>query len=242
MEEKRKHSRLLYWAVFITLPLLAIALIVFVVMNGMERITSAAVPKLERAVTRSILESIASIRATNGDVLVLAEVEVMETFRDDDKLSYKVPYSDYNVPIGTTMSEIRAPAMFRYYVKLSDPMEVKVSRHGDLLHCVVVAPKLQPMLPVAFDSEKMEVRIETSWLRFNKEEAKDKIIRSLTTKLNERAPEHAELAKDKAKEAFGKFVREWLLRDHLIGGNGVSDVIIHFADEPQAEIDRVSVE
>lgn len=235
MEERKRHSRLLYVVLLLTLPVLAVALLAYVAFTGFSGIVIAAAPKLERTVTHTINQSIADIRATKGDVLILAELESLQTIRENDTRTMKVPvpFSEIilDVPLGTTVSEVRVPAHFRYFVRLSEPIAVKITEHGNLRRCVVTAPPLTAQTPVTFDTNRMEIRVDAGWLRFNKEEAKEKVIRSITPVLEMRAPENARLARDKARAAFAAFVRKWLLQDDLLGEDRISDIIVLFPGE-----------
>lgn len=236
-EAKEKKPRsLIHLALLITLPLLAVALVIFVIADGFSKIASAITPKFERNVASAISHSIADIRATKGDILILAEMESLQTIREDDTRLVKVPYADFNISMGTTMSEVRVPAHFRFFVRLSEPFEVKITEHGDLRRCVVTAPPLEAQTPVTFDSNRMEIRVDAGWLRFNKDEAKEKVIKSITPVLDARAPENARLARDKARTAFAAFVRSWLLRDKLLGAGAVEDVIVLFPGEEGAAV------
>ena len=108
---------------------------------------------VQRKIQDRVSEKISRIRATQGDILELAVLESVLTFEQEDDWK--------NVPagLGKSVSRAEIPAVFRFFVKISEPISVSAEeRNGEIL-CTVIAPKLQPVLPVAFDTSRI------AWMR-----------------------------------------------------------------------------
>jgi hypothetical protein len=95
-----------------------------------------------------------------GGLLEVAGMIKQEDFRQVDNLKWLF------VSWGTTVSQMRVEATYRYHVKLSGVWNVRVK---DSL-CIVEAPPLEPTLPVAIDTEKTVHNTEQGWARFNGKE------------------------------------------------------------------------
>ena len=234
MEKSASASPLVpRWAIGIAVLLLAGTAAFLALSHGCATLVQKTLPemKISRAVNRTIQQSIADIRATKGDVLLLAELETLETIRESDTKLLRVPYTDFDISVGTTESEVRVPAHYRYFVRLDSPIRAEIEQHGKWRRCVIHAPALEAQTPVGIDSNRMEIRVDAGWLRFNKDEARDKVLKSISSVLEMRAPEKIPLAQDKARAAFASFVRNWLLRDQLYGDDFINDIIILFPGE-----------
>ena len=221
------------WAIGLAVLLVAGVLTFLLVSYGCAGLMQKILPeiKISRAVNRTIQQSIADIRATKGDVLLLAEIETLETIRESDTKLLRVPYTEFDISVGTTESEVRVPAHYRYFVRLDSPIQVEIEQHGKWRRCVIHAPALEAQTPVSFDSNRMELRVDAGWLRFNKDEAREKVLKSISSVLELRAPEKISLAQDKARAAFASFVRNWLLREQLYGDDVINDIIVLFPGE-----------
>ena len=119
-----------------------------------------------------------------------------------------------NVPagLGKSVSRAEIPAVFRFFVKISEAIPVKVETQGDEIVCTVVAPKLQPVLPVAFDTSRAVWTRDVGLLRFNREEMTDALQKKISMRLVISAKRHARstAVRDAARKAFEKFVTEWV--------------------------------
>lgn len=221
------------WAIGIAVLLLAGAATFLLVSHGCAGLVQKTLPeiKISRAVNRTIQQSIADIRATRGDVLLLAEIETLETIRESDTKLLRVPYTEFDISVGTTESEVRIPAHYRYFVRLDSPIRAEIEQHGKWRRCVIHAPALEVQTPVGFDSNRMEIRVDAGWLRFNKDESREKVLKSISSVLETRAPQKIPLAQDKARAAFANFVRNWLLREQLYGDDFINDIIVLFPGE-----------
>lgn len=161
---------------------------------------------VQRKVQERVFEKISRIRATQGDILELAVLESVLTFEQEDVWK--------NVPagLGKSVSRAEIPAVFRFFVKISEAIPVKAETQGDEIVCTVVAPKLQPVLPVAFDTSRAVWTRDVGLLRFNREEMTDALQKKISMRLVISAKRHARspAVRDAARKAFEKFVTEWV--------------------------------
>lgn len=176
-----------------------------------------------RSVTDTFRERLVQVTSTEGDILELAVVEMDETFSRADSRSL---LGDM-VYLGTTMSEIRLPVVYRYHLKLSDPWTIEIVRD----ECRVVAPPIRPSLPPAIRTEAMEKKSESGWLRFNAAKNLADLEKGLTPRLELRAADirRIDMAREASRKAVEKFVRRWIIdnqpnRDQL-------RVVVRFPDE-----------
>lgn len=184
---------------------------------------------VQRKIQDRVSEKISRIRATQGDILELAVLESMLTFEQEDIWQ--------NVPAGLGKSVLRAeiPAVFRFFTKISEPISVSTREIGDEIICTVTAPKLQPVLPVAFDTSRAVWTRDIGILRFNREEMTDALQKKISMRLVISAKNHARsvAVRDAARKSFEKFVTEWLsdVRELRERPNTRLTVKILFADE-----------
>jgi hypothetical protein len=176
-------------------------------------------------ISTSFRENIRKVSATHGDILELATVEADETFTrmDAKNIVWDLIY------LGTTVSEIRAPAVYRYHLKLSDGWQI--SQHEDT--CVVIAPVIRPSLPPAIRTDKMEKKTQAGWGRFNAAENLQLLEQSITPVLERRAGNatHLDQIREPARQATAEFVKTWVVKDMP----SVTRIVVVFADEPAAQ-------
>lgn len=176
-------------------------------------------------VTESLRQSVTEIASTGGDVLEVATLQTDETVTKTDSLGL---FRD-TIPLGTTVSEIRAPVLYRYHIRLSGEWRVDI-RDG---HALVHAPALQPSQPPAIRTAGMEKKSTAGWLRFNAAENLASLERGLTATLETRAasPKNLDLIREKARHSVAAFVRAWLLKDPLGRATPLKSLTVQFPDE-----------
>ncbi len=180
-------------------------------------------------VTQVFRENLIKVTATQGDILELATLDMDETLT-----RYNTKSIAWNlINIGTTVSEIRVPAVYRYHLKLGDPWQVRVNNGT----CVVMAPVIRPSLPPAIRTEKMEKKNAAGWARFNAEQNMAALEKSMTPSLEGRAghSSHIDKVRDPARKATAEFVKKWVLSKDSTSAADVKRIIIVFADEPDAK-------
>lgn len=180
-------------------------------------------------ITHTFRESITRISATDGDILEVATLESDETVT---KMDMKSLFGNW-VYLGTTISEVRAPVVYRYHIKLSDEWKLHTSGH----RCTVIAPLIRPTLPPAIRTDGIQKKSEAGWLRFNADENLAALERDLTPEVEKRAGDsrHIQLVRDPARQAVAKFVRRWLISEDQWKREGLDSIVVVFADEPAAK-------
>ena len=182
----------------------------------------------QTTITESFRENIRKVTGTKGDILELATLEADETFTrmDAKTTAWNLVY------LGTTVSEIRAPAVYRYHLKLSD--EWQVTQNEDTV--VVVAPVIRPSLPPAIRTDKMEKKSAAGWARFNAAQNMGELEKSITPMLERRAgnPTHIDQVREPARKAVAEFVKVWALNNPSQKPD-IRHIVIVFADEPAAK-------
>ena len=180
-------------------------------------------------ITNTFISAIPSFSPDGGARLELAAFEAVEILRSTDELRIGWDL----IPLGTTVSEIRVPATYRYHLRFDEPWLLEVEGQT----CVVHAPAIKPTLPPAIDTARMEKFSERGWLRFNEEEQMDELEHSITAVLSERAADsrHIEIVRERCRLALAEFVRSWLLLEDHWRDDRFRSVTVIFADETTAE-------
>lgn len=155
---------------------------------------------------------------TEGGLLEVGGFEINEEFYREN---YKIWFGLY---LGKTVSQIKIPVTYKYHIILQNEWTVHVKDNI----CTVMAPKISPTLPVAFDSGKMQKKTENGWMRFDKIENLNDLERSITKELGARAwlPDHLVLVREAARKTVTEFVQSWLLRDSIYNWNDDSNHVV----------------
>ena len=186
---------------------------------------------VSQELSETFRQSVTQISSTNGDVL---EVAVLRTDETVTKRDSKGLFNDM-IYLGTTTSEIRAPVVYRYHIKLSDPWDLRI----DNGRVIVRAPQIRPSLPPAFETQTMQKRSESGWLRFNAAENLSQLEKDLTPSLERRAGKKhlIDLVREPARKSVAEFVKRWLLTQPAVKAEGVNSIIVLFPEELQNESD-----
>jgi hypothetical protein len=180
-------------------------------------------------ITNTFISAIPSFSPDSGARLELASFEAVEIFRSTDELRIGWDL----IPLGTTVTEIRVPATYRYHLRFDEPWLLEVEGQS----CVVHAPAIKPTLPPAIDTGRMEKFSERGWLRFNEEEQMEELEHSITAVLSDRAvdPRHLEMVRERCRLELAEFVRSWLLLEDHWRDDRFRSVTVIFADEATSE-------
>lgn len=164
------------------------------------------------------------VETTPGGLLEVATLRMTEDFYKSDRLTW------WGIYLGETISHIQVAATYRYGVPMSDPDWTIVTR-GPVT--VVVAPELQPSLPVAIDTGTLREQTQSGWARFDKQLNLQQLRRSLSETLAARAtePTRAVLVREAGRRTIAEFVEQWLIGKGEWGGDVFSSVKVYFADE-----------
>lgn len=161
------------------------------------------------------------------EVAELKQVETFEVSRDHQLLG---------VPVGSTFSRIRVPAHYRSHVELAPEWTVRVRPDGSVR---VIAPRLQPTLPVAIDTGQMEKESRGLWSLFTGREQLAALERSITASLGRKAATAPMLARQReaARRTVAEFVAKWLMTQAEWRPHAGRQVEVLFADEPIEALD-----
>lgn len=161
---------------------------------------------------------------TNGGLLQVSTIRAPETFeatRDHVLLG---------VPVGKTTTQIRVPATYQYHVELAP--EWKITVRGKSF--IVIAPRVKPTLPVAFDTARMEKLTSGTWSLLTGAAELDQLQKSITHSLAQKAvsPQLIQLQREEARKTVTEFVTKWVLEQKRWAPSAPYTVHVFFADEP----------
>lgn len=183
-----------------------------------------------QSIEESFRQSVTLISSTNGDVLEVATLESDESVvRYDMKSIFNESF-----PLGTTISEIRVPVVYRYHILLSGNWSLRLEEGGQV---VVHAPALRPTLPPAIRTEGMQKKSEAGWLRFNSAESLALLEKNLTQTLENRAgnQSHINLVREASRKSVAEFVKKWVLSQQGFNAGQVRSITVLFPDEVPAQ-------
>jgi hypothetical protein len=166
----------------------------------------------------------ALVMRTPGGLLEVSSIAAEERF--DSTTNHTV----LGVPMGRTVAQVRVPAVYRYHIPLAKEWSIHLS--GNTL--IVVAPPVQPSLPVAIDSGKLESFSSGLWSPITGPAAVSALQKSITARLSEKAasPALILLQREAARLTLGEFVQKWAVEQSHWKGLKQPTVLVFFADEP----------
>ena len=163
------------------------------------------------------------VMRTQGGLLEVSRIKAQEVF--DGRYANEFLFMSFE----PTVARIRVPATYTYRIPLAK--EWKVLRFGQ--DFAVVAPKVEPALPVAVDLAKMEKNVSGTWSMFTGTQSLDATERALTQKLaiKSRSRAYITLQRDEARKTVAEFVRKWLITQRPYEHVDPDRVHVFFADE-----------
>ena len=137
--------------------------------------------------------------------------------------------------LGTTASEIRLDATYRYEIELRSNWNIYIDDKRNL--AFVIAPALRPQLPVAVDSKSVYEATSSGWGRFNKWGQLQDLRKETSLQLKELAqsPAYMEASRVKARVTVEEFVIDWLLKNRSWPHDVKPFVKVYFADDQDIE-------
>lgn len=167
---------------------------------------------------------------TQGNILEIATATSTESF----SRKTAVAMFGKNLPLGTTVSEIQVPATYRYHIDLNG----KWFLTSDGKRLLVIAPRVEPSLPVAFDSGGMKKKTKSGWARWDGDENLEALEKTITSKLAQRAVEEDALgkARDAGREGVARFVKTWLLSEEAWGSGQFEEIVVRFEREREQSL------
>ena len=184
----------------------------------------------QATITQTFEEYLPQLSSEPGGRLEVAALTVNESFAKSDHLITAWGKLD----LGTTMTEIKVPATYRYYVRLHDPWKLEVTSNI----CIVRAPRLHPSLPPAIDTAHMEKKSERGWGRLNAAEQMDQLEKDITPTLSTYAADskHLALVREECRKTVAQFVRDWLLKEQQWRDDRFNAIKVVFADETETNL------
>ena len=202
-------------------PFLLICLLVGIAANATLFGWQLRGPAQTRVTTAT---STAVVMRTPGGLLEVSTITAEERF--DSSTTHTI----LGVPVGTTIAQVRVPAVYRYHIPLAKDWTLRQT--GQAL--VVVAPAVQPSLPVAIDLSKLESFSSGLWSPLTGAGALTALQRSITATLATKAstPERIVLQREAARQTVTDFVHKWVLQQPKWAGAKPPTVLVFFEDEP----------
>lgn len=202
---------------------LAVLLVASVGVNGLLAWRFAD-ERRQHALQLASIDEVAVLR-TEGGLLQVSTIRSPESFQATQ------PHDLLGIDLGATVSRIRVPATFHYHVPLQREWPVTVRRDGTV---IVIAPTVQPTLPVAIDTARLEKYAEGTWSFFTGAAELDALQRTITQTLAMKAasPSYLAFQREAARETVSEFVRQWLLTQERWSHTRGKPVQVFFADEP----------
>ena len=176
-------------------------------------------------INNTFISELPVFKAIVGGNLEVGTGEATESFKKSD-----ARYTGFGwIYMGETTSEIKVPVTYRYHLALAGNW--RLDQSGKV--CIVTVPKLEPSLPVAFDSARMEKLAGNGWARFDKQDQLDRLEKDITPTLEGYAKEekHLDAARQKFRPVVADFVRAWLLKEGQWREDRFTSVIVVFEDE-----------
>jgi hypothetical protein len=163
---------------------------------------------------------------TNGGLLEVGKVVYKQQFTKEEAGEI----FGIEVPGCPTEAVITVKAHFTYRVRLAPEWKAKITPDKRVL---VVAPPLEPAIPVAFDTAATEEALHGCPI-IKDREVLDRLRKQISSQLASRAklPEYKQLVRDKAALTVGEFIRKWYLgRDEFAYAKDYS-IVVRFKGEP----------
>ncbi len=164
------------------------------------------------------------VMRTPGGLLEVSTIAAEERF--DSTTSHTI----LGVPVGKTVAQIRVPAVYRYHIPLGAAWNIRAL--SDTL--IVVAPKVQPSLPVAIETHQLESFTSGLWSPFVGTGDLALLQKSITGALEKKAgsPQLILLQREAARQTVSEFVHKWVVSQPRWTGKKTPAVLVFFADEP----------
>lgn len=165
------------------------------------------------------------VMRTKGGLLQVSTIRSPEYFRAVQ------PHDILGFDLGPTTTHIRVPATYHYHIRLAEAWRVRILPDRSV---VVIAPPVQPTLPVAIDTAALERQAEGRWSLLTGAGQLDALQRSITATLSQRAasPSYIDFQRDAARKTIAEFVHDWLLTQEQWKDIRSASIKVAFQDEP----------
>lgn len=162
---------------------------------------------------------------TNGGELLLGKIDRTQTFSTRHVLTVA------GIPLSAckSTSSITIPSATSYKVKLEKQWKVLL-RDDEL---VVIAPRVTPLLPVAFDTSGIRKNAD-GCMFLSSQKTLDALEHEISRELRKHAEsaEYNRLARDAGRKVVAQFVRNWLLKQRQYEHAAGFPIRVFFEGEP----------
>ena len=164
------------------------------------------------------------VMGTPGGLLGVSTITAEERF--ETNINHKI----LGVPVGKIVAIISVPAVYRYHISLAKEWSIRMG--ADSL--VVIAPAVQPSLPVAIDTAKLQAFSGGLWAPFVGQAAINALQKSITATLGAKAASEQliMLQRETARTTVSEFVQKWVVDQPRWKGVKPPVVLVFFEDEP----------
>lgn len=154
----------------------------------------------------------------------------VSTITAEERFESTVNHTILGVPVGKTVALIRVPTVYRYHVELAK--EWKFADVGGTL--VVVAPRVQPSLPVAINTAGLQGFSAGVWAPLFGAGQLAALQKAITPELAVKAKsdQMINLQREAARKTVTEFVEKWVLVEPRWKGLIKPTVMVFFSDEP----------
>lgn len=241
MQPKAGRGSALYWIVLLLVGVLAAVIyLLYVGFGTMADSAARTVATVETVaekfrqgtIENTFRQAIPEIFPLGSGRLEVAELsgEISLSKQDELRLFWD------QLPLGTTRSEMKVTAHYRYHVPMDEPWSIEVEGHS----CIVYAPRLMPTLPPGLDLNTLEWETKRGWMRFNTDEVKDALRQDMGQHMQSAAYRNLSLVREPARQVIAEFIRQWLLREDHWRADRFSSVQVVFADEDRQALRKLS--
>jgi hypothetical protein len=163
------------------------------------------------------------VMRTPGGLLDVSTVTAEERFETNTR------HTILGVPVGKTVAIISVPAVYRYHISLAKEWSIRMGADG----LVVIAPAVQPSLPVAINTAKLQAFSGGLWAPFVGQAVINALQRSITATLGARAASEQliTLQREAARTTVSEFVQNWVVNQPRWKGVKPPVVYVFFEDE-----------
>lgn len=164
---------------------------------------------------------------TNGGELLIGSLKRTQTFSTKHVLTV----AGIPLPVCNSISSITIPATTSYKVKLEKQWKVLL-RDDEL---VVIAPRITPMLPVAFDTSGIRKKA-AGCVFLSSQDTLDALELGISKELRKYAesPQYLKSVRDSGRDDVAKFVRNWVVKQRKYEHAAAYPIKVFFEGEPIA--------
>jgi hypothetical protein len=143
---------------------------------------------------------------TPGGMLEVATLQRVEEF--GWQTTYTCPVIDCGKLLGATVTRVRVPVHYTYRIPLADTWELRL----DGKEYVLVVPAVQPAVPPAIDTAKLQLETQGGWTSPGQDLNVQSTLRQLGPELERRStqPHYLKMQEPHAAKTVTEFAQKWM--------------------------------